>query len=239
MAVRALIDAAARAAVPGQFNRVAPGYDLLQKLNPGYFRHLRLSARRMQLRPGARVLDLCCGTGLSTRALCREYPTATIQGLDASDGMLDVARRKRALSRVELLLGDAMDPASAGAAGPYDGVLMAYGIRNVPDRDACLQRVWSILSPGGVAAFHEYSADSPAARMLWNAVSLGIIIPLGTAVSGTSELYRYLRRSVLEFDGVARFEERLRAAGFVDVRTEPVGGWQRGIVHTFLCRRPG
>ena len=51
-------------------------------------------------------------------------------------------------------------------------------------------------------------------------------------------IYRYLRRSVLDFDGVARFEQRLRDSGFVDVRTEPAEGWVRGIVHSFLARRP-
>ena len=50
--------------VPRQFDRVARTYDLLTAMNPGYNRHLRSSAERMALSPGARVLDLCCGTGL-------------------------------------------------------------------------------------------------------------------------------------------------------------------------------
>lgn len=225
--------------VPGEFDRVARRYDLLCALNPGYGKHLAWSARRMALPPRARALDLCCGTGLSTRALARTYPDAEIVGIDASREMVAIARGKPELASVRFLVGDAMDPAEAGAPGPFDGVLMAYGIRNVPDPDACLARVRDLLAPGGVACFHEYSvADSRAARAVWNAVAGAVIVPLGAAATGSGELFRYLRRSVLAFDGVRAFEERLRRAGFDRVTTLGMDGWQRGIVHSFLARRP-
>lgn len=225
--------------VPSGFDRVARRYDLLCALNPGYAKHLAWSARRMALPARARALDLCCGTGLSTRALVRAYPDADVVGLDASPGMIAVARRKPELGRVRFLVGDAMDPAAAGATGPFDGLLMAYGIRNVPDPDACLARLRELLVPGGVACFHEYSvADSRAARAVWNAVAATVIVPLGAAATGSGELFRYLRRSVVEFDGVQAFEARLRRAGFDPVSTHTMDGWQRGIVHSFVARRP-
>ncbi|HKE19499.1 MAG TPA: class I SAM-dependent methyltransferase [Kofleriaceae bacterium] len=224
--------------VPGEFDRVARRYDLLCALNPGYAKHLALSARRLELPARARALDLCCGTGLSTRALVRAYPEAEVVALDASREMIALAARKPELGAARFLVGDAMDPAAAGAAGPFDGVLMAYGIRNVPDPDLCLARVRALLAPGGVACFHEYSvADSRAARAVWNAVAAGVIVPLGAAATGSGELFRYLRRSVLAFDGVRAFEARLRRAGFDGVTTLPMDGWQRGIVHSFLARR--
>lgn len=193
----------------------------------------------MGVAPGARLLDLCCGTGLSTRALLAVYPSATIVGLDASAGMLSVARRKVVSRRVRFLEGDAMDPRSAGVEDDFDGIFMAYGIRNMSDPDTCLGRIRELLAPGGVACFHEYSvADSRLARAVWNLVTLGVIIPAGGLLSGTVGIYRYLRRSVLEFDGVRTFEERLRRAGFSEVHTEPMDGWQNGIVHSFLCTRP-
>lgn len=225
--------------MPGGFDRVASTYDLLTGMNPGYRRHLRMSARRMEVPEGARLLDLCCGTGQSTEAVVEAHPTATVIGLDASAGMLERARRKRWPEGVSFVLGDAMDPAAAGAEGPFDGIFMAYGIRNVPDPDLCLARLRELLRPGGVLVVHEYSvADSPLARAVWNAVTLGVIIPGGLLTSGSTRLYRYLRRSVLEFDGVRAFEARLGRAGFTQVRTRPMDGWQRGVVHTFEGRRP-
>jgi ubiquinone/menaquinone biosynthesis C-methylase UbiE len=221
------------------FDRVAASYDRMTVLNPSYFRHLRRSARRLGLRPTARILDLCCGTGRSTEALVRTYPAADVVALDASEGMLAVARGKRWSPRVRFVLGDATDPGAAGCGGPYDGILMAYGIRNVPDPDRCLANLLDLLAPGGAICFHEYSvADSRRARLLWQVVSRAVIAPLGVLTARETQIYRYLRKSVMAFDGVRAFEARLRRAGFVEVRTEPMDGWQRGIVHSFLGRRP-
>lgn len=229
-----------KARVPGEFDRVARRYDLLTGLNPGYHRHLRLSAGRLPLPAGGRILDLCCGTGASTAALLAEHADARITAADASEGMLREARRKLPADRVELVRADAMDPVAGGVNGPFDGIFMAYGIRNMSSPDRCLARLFELLRPGGGLCLHEYSvADSAWARARWNAVSLAVIIPGGLLTSGTTRIYRYLRRSVLEFDGVRALEARLRAAGFADVRTEPVDGWQRGIVHSFVARRPG
>jgi ubiquinone/menaquinone biosynthesis methyltransferase len=228
-----------RTDVPDEFNRVAGRYDLLTALNPGYRKHLRWSARRLGLAPGSRVLDLCCGTGLSTDALALEVPNTEIVGLDASAGMLAIARKKKFATEVQFVLGDAMEPAEAGISGPFDGILMAYGIRNVTDPDLCLKRLYRLLRPGGTICFHEYSvADSAWSRGVWNAVTLGVVIPSGRIFSGSARIYRYLRRSVNEFDGVQAFERRLDRAGFVEIRTEPMDGWQRGVVHSFLARRP-
>lgn len=224
--------------VPNKFDRVATTYDLLTGANPGYHRHLELTARRMNLPPGAKVLDLCCGTGSSTAGLRAAWPDAEITGLDFSAGMLEVARAKPEL-RATFVHGDGMDPAASGCTGPYDGILMAYGIRNMPDPDLCLSRLLHLLKPGGVIAFHEYSvADSRLATAMWNAVCWTIIIPAGWVTAPGSDIYTYLRKSVLDFDGVKAFEARLRRHGFVDVRTEPMDGWQRGVLHSLLARRP-
>ncbi len=223
--------------VPGEFDGVATRYDRLAGLNPGYGDHLRMSARRLEAPDTGSLLDLCCGTGISTMALRREYPDARIAGLDASAGMLAVARDKPELAGIEFAHGNAMDPSQL--PGDYDGILMAYGIRNMPDADRCLAGILDLLRPGGTVCFHEYSvADSVWSRTVWNGVSMSVIIPLGFLANPRSGIYRYLRRSVLDFDGVKDFERRLGRAGFVEVRTEPTHGWQRGILHSFLARRP-
>ncbi len=230
----------AKRRVPKEFDRVAQSYDLLTGKNPGYARHLAMSAARLRLGPGAQILDLCCGTGISTEAVSSVYPDAEITGLDASEGMLEVARNKPLAERVRFLSGDAMDPgATMGAEGPFDGILMAYGIRNMPDPDLCLENLRELLVPGGAICFHEYSVrDSVRSQALWNAVTFGLIIPGGLVTAGSTKIYRYLWRSVLDFDGVGAFEARLARAGFEEIRTYPMDGWQRGILHSFVARRP-
>lgn len=225
--------------VPSNFNRVARWYDALQKMNRGYSEHLRLSAERLQARPDSKLLDLCCGTGLSTEALRSVYPRARIDGVDASEGMLEVAGNRQLEPPVDFVLADVMELTPDQLHGPYDAILMAYGIRNMSDPDAALARLKPLLKPGGSVCFHEYSvADSRLSRIVWNVMASAVIIPLGQLTSPGAPIYRYLRRSVLEFDGVTRFEQRLRDAGFVDVHTEPTSGWAKGIVHSFLAREP-
>ena len=227
-------------AVPRAFDRVAATYDRLTGMNPGYHRHLRMSAARLSVRrPKPRLLDLCCGTGASTEALKATFPDATIVGLDASAGMLEVARRKTSLRGVTFVEGDATDP-GAVVEGPFDGILMAYGIRNLQEPDRALANLRALLAPKGTVVFHEYSVadEGPAKKLLWDAICWSVIIPGGLLTAREASLYRYLRTSVRDFDGVQAFEARLRRAGFVDVWTGAMDGWQRGIVHSFVARAP-
>jgi len=204
-----------------------------------------------------RLLDLGCGSGASTRALVesvRRHATpgprttarpAALLAVDGSAGMLDAARSKAWPSwvgftqgRAEALAGQP-ELADARAAGGLDGVLAAYLVRNVPDRDAVIAAIREELRPGGVLAVHEYSVRGrPVSTALWTAICWGIIVPLGWLTSRRTRLYRYLWRSVLDMDSTAQLEDRLRRAGLVDVTTRHATGWQRGIVHTVIGRRP-
>jgi lycopene cyclase domain-containing protein len=234
-----------REKVPAAFDAGAFAYDRLVGVNPGYHDHLRLSARRLRLPDagrGLRLLDAGCGTGASTAALLVSAPQAEITAIDASGEMLAQAqaqaRAKPWPASVTFVHTPVEELAAAGVRGPFDAVLAAYLIRNVPDPDTVLRDLYGLLRPGGTLAVHEYSVrDSLRARAVWQAVSLGVIIPAGQLAAGDASLYRYLRRSVDGFDGVARFRRRLRTAGFTGVHSETVPGWQRGIVHTFLASR--
>lgn len=229
--------------VARSFDAHARSYDKLVGANPGYHDHLRLSARRMGLPDrgaGLRLLDLGCGTGASTAALLDAAPEAEIVAVDASQEMLAQARRKVWPPRVRFVLGDAEDLDAEKIHGPFDGILAAYLLRNLTDRDAALRRFHDLLAPGAPLAVHEYSVrDSATARMVWTAVCWSVIIPMGRIRTGTTDLYRYLWRSVLAFDGATALRGRMADAGFVDLRVQTVPGWQRNIVHTFLGRRPG
>jgi hypothetical protein len=76
------------------------------------------------------------------------------------------------------------------------------------------------------------------AKTVWNAVAGTVIIPFGVLATRNAELFRYLRHSVNHFDGTSQFRTRLARAGFVNVVIRPMDGWQRGILHTFLARKP-
>jgi ubiquinone/menaquinone biosynthesis C-methylase UbiE len=228
--------------IPGAFDAGAPAYDKLVDTNPGYHAHLRLSAQRMRIPNGGaglRLLDAGCGTGASTAALLAAAPAAEIVAVDASDGMLAEARAKPWPSSVSFVHSRIEDIADAGVSGPFDGILAAYLIRNVDDKDGQLRRFRELLRPGGTLAVHEYSVrDSKLATGVWNTVCATIIIPSGRLRSGDASLYTYLRRSVNRFDGAQAFRNRLQSAGFDAVHSETMPGWQRNIVHTFLAQAP-
>jgi ubiquinone/menaquinone biosynthesis C-methylase UbiE len=230
------------AGVPRAFDVHARSYDKLVGANPGYHEHLRMSARRMGLPDrgaGLRLLDLGCGTGASTAALLDAAPQAQILAVDASKEMLAQAKRKTWPPSVRFLQANAVELEKAKVTGPFDGIFAAYLLRNLPDRDGALRRFRALLRPGAPLAVHDYSVrDSRRSRAIWTAICWSIIIPLGRMRTGSSDLYRYLWRSVLEFDGVEALTARMRAAGFEDVRVQTVPGWQHDIVHTFLGRRP-
>ncbi|MFD4193628.1 class I SAM-dependent methyltransferase [Amycolatopsis thermoflava] len=232
----------ARHEVPGAFDTGAAAYDRLVGANPGYHEHLRLSARRMRLPGGGRglrLLDAGCGTGASTAALLAAAPHAEIVAFDASAEMLAQARRKCWPPTVHFVHSPVEELAASGISGPFDGIFAAYLIRNLADPDGQLRALRALLKPGGTFAAHEYSVrDSLAARLVWHAVCWSIIIPAGRVATGDATLYRHLWRSVLAFDGVVRFRQRLAGAGFTAVHSETMTGWQRGVVHTFLATNP-
>ncbi|HEY0814501.1 MAG TPA: class I SAM-dependent methyltransferase [Pseudonocardia sp.] len=223
------------------FDEHAESYDKLVGANRGYHEHLRMSARRMGLPnrgAGLRLLDLGCGTGASTQALLDAAPEAEITAVDASAEMLAQAGRKTWPPGVRFVQGNAEELGEAGIAGQYDGILAAYLLRNLKDRTPALRAFHALLKPGAPLAVHEYSvADSLRSKVVWSAVCWGVIIPMGTLRAGSGDLYRYLWRSVLDFDGVEALTTRMHATGFVDVKVQTVPGWQQHIVHTFLGRR--
>jgi ubiquinone/menaquinone biosynthesis C-methylase UbiE len=224
------------------FDAGAAAYDRLVGASPGYHAHLLTSARRMRIRDrgkGLRLLDAGCGTGASTAALLAVAPEADIVAVDASRGMLDEALAKDWPASVRFVHTPVEELAEHGVSGPFDGILAAYLIRNLADRDEQLRKLRLLLRPGGTLAVHEYSVrDSRAATRIWHAVCWGIIIPAGWLRTRDTALYRYLWRSVLAFDGAEQFRARLAAAGFTAVHSETMPGWEANIVHTFLADAP-
>ena len=227
--------------VPDEFNRIAHGYDLATSLSQGYQEDLHVSAQRMHLKGDERVLDLCCGTGKSTAACLVMVPLGQVIGVDYAEEMLAVARakfiREQQEGRVEFIQGDAMNLGFPDET--FDAIFMAYGLRNMPDYEACLRRLYRILKPGGVLCLHDYFlADHWAARFFWWVLGYGIIVPLSTMLTGSSTLYRYLVKSVLRFLNPAQARFLLEKVGFIETQAFPLKSWRAPILHTVLGRKP-
>lgn len=229
-----------------EFDGAAPHYDLMVALNPGYHRHLSRAARTLTDRqPGERLrlLDLGCGSGASTVALVRAAGSrlASVLGVDASAGMLARAEAKRWPVGISFRQARAEDLRNSVEAASVDGVFAAYLFRNIadPERDAAVRTTFELLRPGGTLVVQEYSVGTRrTAIAVWTAVCWLVVIPLSVVTSRRTRLYRYLWRSVLDFDSAERFVRRLTDAGFVDVRVTTASGWQRGILHTFSAGTP-
>jgi ubiquinone/menaquinone biosynthesis C-methylase UbiE len=238
------------------FDEVAPSYDFMVALNPGYHAHLRSAADALvewlpRSKPAgaqslAHLLDLGCGSGASTRAVQEAAGAvdlhSVIVGIDASAGMLEQARAKHWPPGIRFEVGQAEEITgrreSWGLGDHIQGAFAAYLFRNVADRDAVLTGLYDLLADGGVLVVQEYSiAGSRRARLVWAAVCWLVIVPLGWLTSRRTRLYRYLWRSVRYFDSVQTFVDRLYRAGFVDVEVRTMPGWQRGILHTFRARK--
>ena len=232
------------------FDRAAPTYDAMVALSPGYHEQLRTAADALvDALPAdaqdAHVLDLGCGSGASTAALLAAWEASgrggllAVTGVDASLGMVEQARAKEWPEEVDLVVEDALAHLRSLRDGSVDGVLGAYLLRNVPDRQAVVDEVARVLRPGGAFVVHDYSvAGSPRARAVWAAVCHGVIIPLAALKRSDVPLHRYLYTSVRDFDSVAQVCRRLQEAGLVDVRHRSYPGWQDGVVHTVVGTRP-
>ncbi len=236
--------------VTDAFTESAEHYDVLVGLNPGYHEHLRASARALLAEVDddgpLRLLDLGCGSGASTAALVTAVhehgrgEECEVEGMDASEGMLAAARRKSWPGWVRFRHGRAQDLGRGGPGeGGLDGVLAAYLVRNVPERDELLADLFRALRPGGVLVLHEYAVRGDRwASAVWTLVCWSVVIPLAAVVTRQSRLHRYLWRSVLDFDSLEQLQQRLHLAGFDRIRNRTFGNWQRGILHTVVAVKP-
>jgi len=221
------------------FDRIAHRYDLLNRvLSLGIDqRWRRRTVRALELGARPVVLDLATGTGDLAAAILARHPDSTIIGVDPSQGMLDIAERKfakRGLSeRVELRLGDAEAIPLADAS--VDAVTIAFGLRNVPDRQLGLCEMARVVRPGGRIAVLELG--QPRGRVLGPLARFHIhrVVPrLGALLSGARE-YRYLERSIAAFPPPEEVEVMIRQAGLEPLATRPL---TLGACTLFVAGRP-
>jgi ubiquinone/menaquinone biosynthesis methyltransferase len=227
--------------VPAEFNRVAKKYDTATFLSQGYQQDLQRSADRLGLSGNERVLDLCCGTGQSTICVLNRLNSGKVIGIDNSEEMLNVAKQKYSGShekaKLEFIKQDVMNINYDDES--VDAILMAYGIRNMPDYKVCIENLFRLLKPGGKIAFHEYSLNNNSlVHIYWMFLGHGVVIPISALISGSTTIYKYLVKSVREFPSPDDFLILLKNAGFIKVMRKPMPGWRKPILHTFLATKP-
>lgn len=211
--------AAKRAAVEDMFDRVAPGYDRMNRvISLGMDRRWRRRAiRDLGLPVGSRVLDLACGTG----DLCRDLEAAGCApvGIDLSQGMLMSARTGAPLVRGD---GEALPLAS----GALDGVICGFAMRNFVDLAAVLIECARVLRAGGRVAMLDAAVPEHALlRAGYTVWFRGAVPVLGRLLSRDAEAYRYLPRSTAYLDTPQALVATFRDAGFHDVvRTTMTAG---------------
>ena len=223
--------------VRGMFGRVAHRYDLANHLLSfnidRYWRtHTVNRVRDILERPGARVLDICCGTGDLVLALAKTG--RPVLGSDFCHPMLVAAHQKIALRSAPAVLfeSDALRLPLRDAS--LDLLTVAFGFRNLANYEAGLAEVRRVLRPGGVAAILEFSRPpNPAFAALYNFYSRRILPVIGGAISGSRDAYTYLPESVSKFPDAPELAAKMTAAGFSGVDFEYLTG---GIVALHLGR---
>jgi demethylmenaquinone methyltransferase/2-methoxy-6-polyprenyl-1,4-benzoquinol methylase len=222
------------------FDGIARRYDLLNRLMSfGVDRRWRRrTADALALPPDARVLDLATGTADLALRVAVRHPDSAIAGLDPSRNMLAVGRKKIAArglgERIDLLVGDAQ--ALPYADDSFDGVCIAFGIRNVPDRERALAEMARVTRPGGRIAILELSEPrggllGPLARF-----HVHVVVPrLGGLLSGSRE-YRYLQASIATFPRPEVFADAMRACGLDVLGVQPL---TFGVCHLYVATPAG
>jgi ubiquinone/menaquinone biosynthesis methyltransferase len=205
-------------AVRAMFDRIAPTYDLLNRLMTLRVdqRWRRRLVRALRLAPGERALDVCAGTMDVAAEARRRFPEAVVLGSDFSLPMLARGAAKTGL------------PAAAADAlrlpfrdGSVQAVTVAFGVRNLDSYEAGLAELARVLAPGGrlgvLEFFRSESAASRAVHRLYNRLALPV---LGRALSTDPAAYRYLVESMERFASMAEFLEAAGRAGFRETRGE-------------------
>lgn len=223
------------------FDRIAGRYDVMNRLiSFGMDRRWRrrLVASLGELGVNDAVLDLATGTADVALAIARSHPHCELVGLDPSVEMLAVGRAKVAdaglQARIQLVVGDAQ--ALTFDDGRFAACTIAFGIRNVPDRDAALREMVRALRPGGLVAVLELS-EPRAPGILGALARLHVrhIVPRMGALAAGAEEYSYLQRSIAAFPAPRDFAAQMAAAGLQDVQ---VTAMSMGAVQLYVGRTP-
>lgn len=213
-----------RTYVRAMFSDIAPSYDFLNHLLSfnidRRWRRRALRGLSWEHAPSGLYLDLCAGTlDIATALAGRSEFRGRVLGVDFSEAMLRHGQKKVAGMPVQPLAADAL--ALPVAAGTCDGAIVGFGVRNLADLDAGLREVHRVLKPGGRFVILEFTTPPSALiRTVYHQYFYKLLPRVAGAISGNRTAYRYLADSIVNFPNTSALAERMRAAGFADVRWE-------------------
>jgi demethylmenaquinone methyltransferase / 2-methoxy-6-polyprenyl-1,4-benzoquinol methylase len=241
-------DSAAKA-VQEMFTSIAPRYDLLNHVLSCNVDRLWWwrTARRFDVvlgRPGARVLDLCCGTGDMTFALRRRAhaPNVEILGADFSHAMLQRAAQKangdatkdRQAAPPRWVEADALRLPFPDSY--FDLVTSAFGFRNLADYDAGLREIARVLRAGGECGILDFGEPGGLMGKVYRVYFKKVLPAIGTLISGVRGPYAYLPASVEKFPPPGEMLNRMQQAGFGETSWTP---FTMGIAGVYWGRKSG
>ncbi|MBI5069054.1 MAG: ubiquinone/menaquinone biosynthesis methyltransferase [Deltaproteobacteria bacterium] len=203
-------------AVRAMFDRIAPTYDLLNRVMTLRVDQLwrRKMIRALELRSGQVLLDLCAGTMDVAAEARRRVPGLRVIGADFSLPMLARGAGKTGLPAAQ---ADALALPFGGAR--FDAATVAFGMRNLDSLARGLSELARVIRPGGKLGVLEFfRSESAGSRLVHGAYNRLALPVLGRVLSPDPEAYRYLVESMERFASRPEFEEACRQAGFSAVR---------------------
>ena len=206
--------------VANVFHSVASRYDLMNDLMSAGIHRVwkRFTIEVSAVRTGNRVLDIAGGTGDLTARFSRLVgPEGEVVLADINDSMLKVGRDKLIDSgfhgNIEYVQANAEQLPFPD--NHFDIVSIAFGLRNVTDKEGALQSMLRVLKPGGRLLVLEFS--KPGNELLssaYDTYSFKILPVLGKLVAGDSDSYQYLAESIRMHPDQETLKEMMEAAGF-------------------------
>jgi len=215
--------------IVSMFDDIAPTYDTANRvMSMGVDRSWRRKACDLAYEYSAKdsldkIVDVACGTGdmmdfWKNRAERSGIAIGEIIGVDPSNGMVDVARKKYPKFNYHISKATEIPLEDASA----DILSITYGIRNVVEREAALQEFNRVLKKEGLVVILEFMKnENPSILGKIRDFYMNKILPkIGGFISKNLEAYEYLPNSIGDFSTVANMQKELEAAGFEMLYTQ-------------------